>query len=199
MLGMGCKNMMIDSHSVMLLLTKILLSSVLNAMELRAKALAIVFPENLPSLVIILFSLEQKSPNDQLFLGFAVPATDEYLLARAYDYDYSTFAEELYGWSIMNHFPPDRFAAYYKGEWRRGERAYWKKESMMRLKEDGQFYNRQLVYPMNTTTLSMRVTETEVIWSWDGFAEGINTAAYSLRKAFEFVPKGSLQKKKLRR
>ena len=58
----------------------------------------------------------------------------------------------------------------------------------MRLKEDGQFYNRQLVYPMNTTTLSMRVTETEVIWSWDGFAEGINTAAYSLRKAFEFVP-----------
>ena len=63
----------------------------------------------------------------------------------------------------------------------------------MKYKEKGQFKDNNLIYTMNTTTLIMRVTETEVIWSWDGFTEGINEKTDWF---YEFVNKSDAREMK---
>lgn len=117
------------------------------------------------------------------FFGFAVPATNEPSIDFSMEDDYGYFAEELYGWKtwIKSFSNMSRIAEYQHGEWkcdghdcfereniRKYQKNRWEWEIDGRLAEKG-----DLVYAMNTSIINMRVTDSEVIWSWDGFAEGI--------------------------
>jgi len=135
---------------------------------------------------------------DNFFLGIAVPSTDESLLVKGWgrSIDFSAYIEEFYGWKIYKRKTTDgaftRFGEYEKGWWDRRFGTRWRSESIMKYKEKGQFKDNNLIYTMNTTTLTMRVTETEVIWSWDGFTEGINERHYG----YEFVAKSDARELK---
>ena len=107
------------------------------------------------------------------FVGFATPPTNDSLFSRILRYTYppktAYLAQDMFGWNIMpwnEKEDPILLGEYKKGGWNNRYGLLW---MMEHFDEEAK---PQYLLRNNDTTIKLKVTDSEVIWSWDGFTKG---------------------------
>jgi len=103
------------------------------------------------------------------FVGFASPPTNDSLFSRISTRSSKSayLAQEIYAWEINEKGDAILVGEYKKGGWnKRYSRLTWQMEDF----DEGAKY--QYLMEKNDTTIRLKVTESEVIWSWNGFTKG---------------------------